>query len=232
MVRAFGLIPAFQRDDRIHISNFAALSREDRAATLVLDPTREGRQRLTDAIRLALLKDGTLGQDAVVATVLEPCGLSKAETGSATSYVPGSVVTFRQGNCDARLSRGRAYRVDAVDAEAGDVSLVSPQDKTVAWRLRDGAAIRPSPIPRSRPRSAPATGSSTPATTAPLPAITAIPPRSSRSTPTTAVSPSRSRTAAGRRSTWADSLTGTCGMAGCGHPQFPRRDVRSRHGAP
>lgn len=99
----------------------------------MLDPTREGRQRLTDAIRLALLKDGTLGQDAVVATVLEPCGLSKAEAGSAASYFPGSVVTFRQGNRDARLSRGRAYRVDAVDAEAGTVSLVSPQGKRVAW---------------------------------------------------------------------------------------------------
>jgi len=113
--------------------DFAALSREERAGTLVLDPTREGRQRLTDAIRFALLNDGTLGQDAVVATVLEPCGLSKAEAGSAASYVPGSVVTFRQGNRDARLSRGRAYRVESIDAEAGTVSLVSPQGKTVAW---------------------------------------------------------------------------------------------------
>jgi hypothetical protein len=64
---------------------------------------------------------------------LEPCGLSKAEAGHAASYTPGSVVTFRQGNRDARLSRGRAYRVEAVDAEAGTVSLVSPQGKRVAW---------------------------------------------------------------------------------------------------
>lgn len=33
--------------------DFAALSRDDRARTLVLDPTRQGRQELTDAIRAA-----------------------------------------------------------------------------------------------------------------------------------------------------------------------------------
>jgi conjugative relaxase-like TrwC/TraI family protein len=113
--------------------DFAALSQEDRARTLVLDPTRKGRQRLTDAIRFALQKDGTLGEDVLVATVLEPCGLTKAEAASAASYTPGSIVTFRQGNRDARLSRGRAYRVEAVDAEASTVSLVSPQGKKMAW---------------------------------------------------------------------------------------------------
>jgi ATP-dependent exoDNAse (exonuclease V) alpha subunit len=113
--------------------DFAKLSRDDRAGTLVLDPTREGRARLTDAIRAALVRDGTLGQDAVVASVLEPCGLSRAEAAHAASYAPGSVVTFRQGNRDARISRGRAYRVDADDAEAGTVALVSPQGKRVAW---------------------------------------------------------------------------------------------------
>lgn len=113
--------------------DFARLSPDDQAATQVLDPTREGRARLTDAIRAALVKDGTLGKDAFVASVLEPCALSKAEASHAGSYALGSVVTFRQGNRDARISRGRAYRVHAVDAEAGTVALVSPQGKRVAW---------------------------------------------------------------------------------------------------
>ena len=69
----------------------------------------------------------------MVANVVEPCGLSRAEAAHAASYVPGSVVTFRQGNRDARISRGRAYRVDAIDAEAGTVALVSPQGKRVSW---------------------------------------------------------------------------------------------------
>lgn len=113
--------------------DFARLSAEERAGTLVLDPTREGRQLLTDAIRRDLLKDGTLGGEALVATVLEPCGLTRAEAGSAASYAPGTIVTFRHGNREARLSAGRAYRVDTVDADAGTVSLRSPRGKTVLW---------------------------------------------------------------------------------------------------
>ncbi|MCL6305200.1 hypothetical protein M4Q69_11420, partial [Streptococcus agalactiae] len=51
--------------------DFAALFREDRAKTPVLDPTRQGGQELTDAIRAALVTDGTPGEDAMVASVLE-----------------------------------------------------------------------------------------------------------------------------------------------------------------
>ena len=57
--------------------DFARLSPKDRARTLVLDPTREGRQALTDAIRAELVHDGTLGERATV-TVLESVGFTDA----------------------------------------------------------------------------------------------------------------------------------------------------------
>ena len=113
--------------------DFARLSPQERASTIVLDPTREGRQLLTDAIRHELLRDGTLGDDALVASVLEPCGLTRAEAATAASYAPGQVVTFRSGSRAERLSRGRAYRVQSIDADKGTVALATPQGKTVAW---------------------------------------------------------------------------------------------------
>ena len=113
--------------------NYAQLSPADRARALVLDPTREGRQRLTDAIRAELVRDGTLGADAITATTLEPLGLTRAEASDAASYTPGQIVTFRRGSREQRLSRGRAYRVEAIDAEAGAVSLATPQGKSIAW---------------------------------------------------------------------------------------------------
>jgi len=113
--------------------DYARLSPADRARTLVLDPTREGRQRLTGAIRAELVRDGTLGAEAIVATTLEPVGLTRAEASDAASYAPGQIVTFRRGSREQRLSRGRAYRVDAIDAEAGTVSLATPQGKSVTW---------------------------------------------------------------------------------------------------
>lgn len=113
--------------------DFAALSPQDRARTLVLDPTREGRQRLTDTIRLALVKDGTLGEDAVFASVLQARDLTRAEAAHAASYAPGSIVTFRRGSREQRLSKGIGYRVSAVDADAGTVALVSPRGRRVDW---------------------------------------------------------------------------------------------------
>lgn len=112
---------------------YAQLSPADRARTLVLDPTREGRQRLTGAIRAELVRDGTLGAEAITATTLEPLGLTRAEASDAASYSPGQIVTFRRGSREQRLSRGRAYRVESIDAEAGTVSLNTPQGKAVAW---------------------------------------------------------------------------------------------------
>jgi hypothetical protein len=126
-----------QADDALRYAmmarDYARLSPADRARTLVLDPTREGRQRLTDAIRTELVRDGTLGADAITATTLEPLGLTRAEASDADSYSPGQIVTFRRGSCEHRLSRGRAYRVDAVNAKAGMVSLATPEGKSVAW---------------------------------------------------------------------------------------------------
>ena len=51
----------------------------------MLDPTREGRQRLTDVIRTELVRNGTLGSEAIMATTLEPLGLTRAEASEAAS---------------------------------------------------------------------------------------------------------------------------------------------------
>jgi hypothetical protein len=99
----------------------------------VLDPTREGRQLLTDAIRRELIKDGTLGAEAVVMPMLEPRSLTRAEGARATSYLPGDILVFRRDNREEKLRRGVGYRVDRVDAEAGTVHLRGPRGKPVIW---------------------------------------------------------------------------------------------------
>lgn len=104
-----GRIVEHPDDDQRHAliaRDFAALSPQVRAATLVLDPTREGRHRLTDAIRAALVNDGTLGSDAVSATILQARDLTRAEAANAASYAPGQRVTFRRGSREQRLSKG------------------------------------------------------------------------------------------------------------------------------
>ena len=113
--------------------DFAALSREERAATLVLDPTRDGRRQLTEAIRAALVADGTLGEARITAPVLEPLGLTRIEAARAASYQAGQIVCFRKGSREERLSKGVAYRVEGHDAEAGTVRLIGPSGKVHSW---------------------------------------------------------------------------------------------------
>ena len=98
------------------------LSREERARTLVLDPTRQGRQELTDAIRAALAADGTLGEDAMVASVLESRDFTRPQARLATSYRPGDIVVFRKTE-KGRPRAGIGHRVEAVDAATGTVRL-------------------------------------------------------------------------------------------------------------
>jgi conjugative relaxase-like TrwC/TraI family protein len=121
--------------------DFAQLSREERANTLVLDPTRAGRQALTDAIRLAQRGDGTLGEDALVATILESRGLARAQAKQADSYQPGDIVTFRQSE-KGRPRPGKGYRVEAVDTTTGTVRLVPDKGRAHDWQpARWGADV-------------------------------------------------------------------------------------------
>lgn len=99
----------------------------------MLDPTRQGRQELTDAIRAALIRNGTLGEDAMVARVLEPRGLTRAEARLATSYQPGDIVAFRKSE-KGRPRAGIGHRVEAVDAERGTVRLVPERGKAHDWQ--------------------------------------------------------------------------------------------------
>lgn len=119
--------------------DFARLSPRERARTLVLDPTREGRQALTDAIRAELLRDGTLGEQAMTVPVLESLGLTEAQRGRAASYRPGTIVLFRKGGEDGEPRRNTGYRVEAVDAMAGTVRLIDPEGAPRTWLPGDGS---------------------------------------------------------------------------------------------
>jgi hypothetical protein len=88
---------------------------------------------VTDPIRSGLIRDGTLHDEAVTATVLQPRNLTRAEAAHAASYAPGQLVTFRRGSREQRLSKGIGYQVSAVDPDAGTVALVSPKGRKVDW---------------------------------------------------------------------------------------------------
>lgn len=69
----------------------------------------------------------------MVACVLEPRGLTRAEARLTASYQPGDIVAFRKSE-KGRPRAGIGYRVEAVDAERGTVRLVPDKGKAHDWQ--------------------------------------------------------------------------------------------------
>jgi conjugative relaxase-like TrwC/TraI family protein len=114
-------------------TDYAALSAQERARTIVIDPSREGREALTVEIRQRLIEQGALGNVAVTASTLAAKDLTKAEARLAESYEPGEVVIFNQRDGERGIRRGEAFTVAAVERREGRVSLVSAQGRRLEW---------------------------------------------------------------------------------------------------
>lgn len=112
--------------------DYAALSPKERNRTLVLDPSRMGREQLTQAIRAELKQDGTLRGDAIHVTTLEDLRLTREDAKHAYSYQVGDQVRFRSDYANG-IAKGIYYTVATVDAQQGVVQLSSSNGKTIDW---------------------------------------------------------------------------------------------------
>ncbi|UAJ10048.1 MobF family relaxase [Polymorphobacter megasporae] len=111
--------------------DFLKLSPGERAETIVLDPTRDGRRQLAKTIRSGLIREGALGAEAVAATVLESRDLGPTDRKRALNYRHGDVITFRRGYPKKGVATGTGYMVAEVDGKT--VRLIDPIGKAIAW---------------------------------------------------------------------------------------------------
>lgn len=119
---------------------YAGLDRASRARTLVIEPSREGRDALTAEIRQALVRTGALRGSAVIVESLVNKGLTRAEARDPLSYDKGDVVRFSQDYADKGVARGEAFRVEGVNPAKAAVALRSEDGREVDWRLRQWGA--------------------------------------------------------------------------------------------
>lgn len=120
--------------------HYAGLDREARARTLVIEPSREGRDALTADIRAALVRSGGLSGPAATVESLVNKGLTRADARDPLSYARGDVVRFTRDYADKGVARGEAYRVEAVDPAKAAIALRSEDGREVDWRLRQWGA--------------------------------------------------------------------------------------------
>ena len=136
------VIEAADRDSRFAAiaKDYAARDAYHRSKTLVIEPSREGREALTAEIRMALSKTGVLTGPAVEMRSLVTKALTHAEARDASSYERGDVVRFTRDYADKGVTRGTAYQVESVDLGKGAISLRGQDGDTIDWRLRQWGA--------------------------------------------------------------------------------------------
>lgn len=119
---------------------YVGLDKASRARTLVIEPSREGRDRLTSDIRDALTRSDALTGPAVAVEALANKGLTRAEARDPLSYDKGDVVRFTRDYADKGVARGEAYRVESIDPAKSAIALKSEDGREVDWRLRQWGA--------------------------------------------------------------------------------------------
>ena len=120
--------------------HYAALDTATRAKTLIIEPSREGRDALTADIRAALSASGALTGPAVAMQSLVNKGLTRAEARDPMSYDKGDMIRFTRDYADKGVSRGEAYRVVGVDPAKSAIALKSENGREIDWRLRQWGA--------------------------------------------------------------------------------------------
>jgi ATP-dependent exoDNAse (exonuclease V) alpha subunit len=127
---------------RAMAKDYAALSLKDQRSTIVIDPSRAGRDTLNAEIRTQLIASGRLTGEAVTMRTLESKGLTKAEARDARSYEVGDVVRFARDYADKGIAKREAVTVKGIDPTKNAVSLETTDGQSVDWRPRQWGASK------------------------------------------------------------------------------------------
>ena len=121
---------------------YAALDAKQRSRTLVIEPSREGRDAITAEIRAELTKSGALSGPAITMQSLANKGLSRAEARDPSSYERGDVVRFTRDYADKGVSRAETYRIERIDMAKTAIALKTEDGRDIDWRLRQWGASK------------------------------------------------------------------------------------------
>ena len=120
--------------------HYLALSPAERARTLVIEPSRDGRDKLTGMIQSKLTERGELSAVAVRFDALEAKGLTRTEAREAASYAIGDIVRFSRDYSAKGVRRGESFAIAAIDPERGSIALESRDGSSIDWHPRQWGA--------------------------------------------------------------------------------------------
>lgn len=120
--------------------DYAALDEKARRRTLVIEPSREGRNQLTDQIREHLAEKGILKGGAIEAKRLIARDLTKAEIKDPNSYQIGDKIIFSKDYEAKGIHRAQAYEIKKIEAGKSAIMLQGNDGKEIEWRLNQWGA--------------------------------------------------------------------------------------------
>ena len=122
--------------------DYAMLDAKERRKALVIEPSREGRDTLTQAIRQALAERGQLHGPAITAPRLVSKDMTRAEAKDPHSYAIGDMIRFAKDYADKGVSKAQAYRVMGIDPDKAAILLADQNGRAIDWRLRQWGAAQ------------------------------------------------------------------------------------------
>lgn len=122
--------------------HYLSLSSAERVKTLVIEPSRDGRDTLTGMIRDLLASRGELSAQKLQFAALEAKGMTRAEAREAVSYAIGDVVRFSRDYTAKAVRRGEALCIVGIDPERGRIALANRDGRSIDWHPRQWGASR------------------------------------------------------------------------------------------
>ena len=122
--------------------HYLSLSSAERAKTLVIEPSREGRDTLTGMIRDQLASRGELSAQKLQFAALEAKGMTRAEAREAASYAIGDVVRFNRDYAAKSVRRGEDLSIVGIDPERGRIALAGRDGRSIDWHPRQWGAAK------------------------------------------------------------------------------------------
>ena len=116
---------------------YVELTPEERARTLLADPSRTGSKELNEQVREILRAQGELSGPALGLDILVPKNLTTGEQKQPVFYARGDIVAFRRElapHQQDRLEKGTYYTVAGTDQHGGRIQLQKADGSFVIWR--------------------------------------------------------------------------------------------------
>lgn len=120
--------------------HYLSLSPAERAKTLVVEPSRDGRDTLTGMIRDQLAARGELSAQKLQFAALEAKGMTRAEAREAARYAIGDIVRFNRDYAAKAVRRGDALSIVGIDTERGRIALAGQDGRSIDWHPRQWGA--------------------------------------------------------------------------------------------